>query len=612
MWESKYIVLFFLDKREAAEIDHFMRDTATKWKNISMELRCVQSMLEEVVTYWKRWNALAPEFDNWLDKAEKALNLPEEEQMEFFQDISLWKDNYQLLADTVSFLIAICEDNVALELKNHYQTITNRWEKLYPNVSKYSHAGDILRNRKDFRAGVDMLSTWLRKAESILQSPELGSTEKMKTHGEKLHKLQSEVEGVESLFKNVSKMFQSLIQELSRDEVDKMMTSLKHEKESLVKVRALISMQTNLINQLLVQQESLETGHKEISQWLDDAEALLSSLTLGGSREHVQNQLDKHKQFFARTLYYHSMLESKNKILRNIIKSTDQSNIDVAEITAKMDQLNDRFNYVTQNATIWEQKLIETLRCWHNFNESERVISNWLTHAEKLFSEKHIDSKHTVEAQKNFFERVNERWIHDLIQSAQDLCAFLPKDQHKPILMSVEKLQSKWKDILSFAPLHLMRLEFRLDESTFKYYVKEIEKEISSEHIAFNTQENVESILVKNQEYFSQKGTVLETKKCLENMKQITAVYTQQRPQDKSLQEAYEKVQQQWESINAKAETLRQQLDQIPKQWKQYHEHFDSINNWMDQVDATLKNILSNVTTMEEFEREKAIFQVST
>lgn len=602
----------FSDKRELGDTDQFMRETASRWKNVSMELRCVQSMLEEVVAYWKRWNSLSAEFDAWLSKAEVAVNYGEEEKMELFQDISVWKDNYQLLGDTVSFLIATCEDNVAAELRQHYQTMTNRWENLYPNVSKYSHAGDILRNRRDFRAGVDMLSTWLREAEAELKSPELGTIEKAKYHAEKLHKLLGEIEGVESLFKNVSKMFQSLIQDLTRDEVDKMMNVLKFEKEALVKVRALISSQINLINQLLVQQQSLEAGEKEIGQWLDEAEALLSGLTLGGSREQVQDQLEKHRDFFERSLYYRSMLDGKNKVLRNIVKSVDQSNVNIAEITLKMNQLNDRFNYVTQNAGIWEQKLQETLNCWHNFNDCERVISNWLTNAEKLFAEKHIDNKNSVEVHKNFFEKVNERWIHDLIQSAQDLCRLLPKDQHKPILMSVEKLQSKWRDVLSFAPLHLMRLEFRLDESTFKYYVKEIEKEITSERIAFSKQENVESIILRNKEFFVKKGAFSEAQKTFGNLERTARIYTQQRPDDKSLKEAYDKLEQQYRELSINIEKLKIELEQIPQKWNKYYERFNAINEWMDQVDLTLQNILREVTSVEDFDREKTVFQVST
>lgn len=589
-----------------------MRETAERWKNVSMELRCVQSMLEEVVAYWRRWDTLSKEFENWLDKAEKALELPEEERMEFFQDITIWRDNYQLMGDTVSFLIATCEDDVALELKDQYAKMTDRWDKIYPVVNKYSHAGDILRNRKDFRAGVEVLTNWLRKAEETLGSQQLSSTEKIKEHLLRLQKLQGEVEEIENLFKNISKTFQLLIQDLSRDEVDKMLNVLKQEKESLVKVRALIPTQIHLFNQLLVHHESLEAGQQEINQWLDEAEKLLSSHDLTGDKDNIQNQLDVHKQFFTRSLYYKTMLDSKNKVLKNIVKSVDKSgNVDVAETNKKMDQLNDRFNYVTQNAQVWEQKSQEIIRCWYNFTECERIISDWLNKADQLISEKHIDNQQTVEYHKTFFEHVNERWIHDLSQSAEDLCNCLPKDQHKPIINSVEKLQNKWREVLSFAPLHLMKLQFRLDESTFNYYIKEIEKEINIEHMSFNRQENVESILTRNKELLGSRGTVLLTETCLDNLNKMALTYSQHRPQDNTLLDAYAKAQEQWKDVNVKIENLRQTLDQIPEKWDNYHKRFNHIVHWMDEVDGALKNILKDVSTMEEFEKEKAVFQVS-
>lgn len=387
-----------------------MRDTAERWKNVSMELRCVQSMLEEVVAYWKKWNPLSAEFEAWLEKAEPASLLPEDDKMEFFQDISIWQEKYQTLGDTASFLIATCDDQVVSDLKRQYAVISQRYEKLFPKVKHYMHAGDILRNRKDFRKGLEALSSWLRNADSILLNPQLSSTDQIKTYGEKLKQLQQEVEGIEELFKNISKTFQTLIQDLSREEVDKMMRILKAEKEDLVRVRALIPNQIHLFHQLLVQQESLEAGQREINQWLDDAEQLLSCLSLDGGEEQVQNHLDKHRTFFSRTLYYKSMLESKNKVLKNIIQSVSQSgNVDMREVSSKMQELNDRFAYVVQSAQLWEQKLQEAARCWHNFRESERVISDWLIKAENMISEKHIDTKDIVETHKVFFERVNER-----------------------------------------------------------------------------------------------------------------------------------------------------------------------------------------------------------
>ncbi|XP_021942040.1 nesprin-1-like [Zootermopsis nevadensis] len=120
-----------VDHRESINIDRFMRETGERWKNVSMELRCVQSMLEEVVSYWRRWNNLADEFESWLDRAYGMLDLPEEDKMEYFQDVSVWKDKFQLLGDTVSFLIATCEDQVAHELKERYLRISVRWEDLF-------------------------------------------------------------------------------------------------------------------------------------------------------------------------------------------------------------------------------------------------------------------------------------------------------------------------------------------------------------------------------------------------------------------------------------------------------------------------------------------------
>lgn len=50
----------------------------------------------------------------------------------FLQDLSVWKDKHQLVSDTVSFLIATCEDQVAVDLKDKFVSINTRWENLFP------------------------------------------------------------------------------------------------------------------------------------------------------------------------------------------------------------------------------------------------------------------------------------------------------------------------------------------------------------------------------------------------------------------------------------------------------------------------------------------------
>lgn len=548
-----------------------MRETGDKWKSVSMDLRCVQSMLEEVVAYWRRWNAVSDEFESWLIRAEPALKLPEEERMEFFQDISVWKDKHQQLSDTVTFLIATSDEPVALQLKQRYSNLTARWEALFQEAKQYMHAGDLIRNRKDYRAGVEALQKWLRNVESALASTDLTTTEKIKAYGEKLQVFHTEVEGIEDLFKSISKKFQTLIQDLSRDEVDRMMNTLKKEKEALVKVRALIPMQLHLYHQLLVQQESLEAGQKEIAAWLDEAEKVLTSIDLSGGREYILAQLDRHKAFFSRTLYYKSMLESKNKVFTSIVKSVDShADVDTAEGGKTLRELNDRFNKVSQAAQLWEQRLQEAVRCWTKFKECERQVSEWLSVAETMINDKHTDNRRSIEYHKNFFSNVNEKWIQDFVNAGQDLKNILPKEQQAPIVEAVEALQRRWKEVLTFAPLHLMRLEFRLDETTFLQYLKEIEVEVNSEQQALMKNDNVDSILQRNREFFVNRGTVLEVEKCLQTLKKISNAYTQLKPSDNSLAEATQNAERLWEDSAQRVEGLREQLKQVPQQWAAY------------------------------------------
>ena len=41
--------------------------------------------------------------------------------------------------------------------------------------------------------------------------------------------------------------------------------------------------------------EAVDSGVLEITRWLDDAEALLGSFSLHGTKETIQRQLDQHK-----------------------------------------------------------------------------------------------------------------------------------------------------------------------------------------------------------------------------------------------------------------------------------------------------------------------------
>lgn len=130
-------------------------------------------------------------------------------------------------------------------------------------------------------------------------------------------------------------------------------------------MRAQIPNQLHLYHQVLVQQESLEAGRREISAWLNEADVLLAERAPCGTREQVQAQLDRYKAFFSRLPYYKSMLDSKVKMLFSMLKSVEatadehtQAGGSIAQMKQDMTAFSNRFANTAQRAQ--QQEAVST------------------------------------------------------------------------------------------------------------------------------------------------------------------------------------------------------------------------------------------------------------
>lgn len=601
-----------LSRQDSYEVDRFMRETEERWKRVSRDLKCCQNMLEECVANWYRWNSGADEFEGWLCRAEAKLHATEDERLEFFQDISQWKDKHQVLQDTATFLIATCEEPIADELRDKFHQLSMRFSALYAQTKQYMHSSDILRNRQEYRQGSDRITNWLTKAETILAQQIPCNTDAIKSYGNELQLLAQEIDDIEEVFKHISKVIQTLVPEMSRAEVESMMVTLKQQKAALVRVRSQIPLKLHLFHQLYTQQESLEQGQKEIHHWLDEAEGLLQTLSLNANRDQLQEQLNKHHTFFARTLYYKSMVESKNKVFQNLLQLTSSDNIlDTSDIQQKMNQLNDRFAYVTQNAQQWEQRLQDADTYWSSFKENERQVTEWIYKAEVFLTERHIESKQMIDERKTFFDNVNTGLMDDLVASGQNLLQTLPIEEQQKVVQNVDELQARYENVLRRAPQHLTHLQFNSHEANFNQAVKDIEKEIQFEQQALNRNEDVDVILARHQDFLNNRRVVAQAENSLDNMKVITQQYSEQNPNDHSLRNVAHQAQVKWDGLKNRLDELQQKLHQIPVQWQLYREKYAAMEAWMHDVDRTLKSIVQEVTSNEEFERERLVFQVS-
>lgn len=602
-----------ITKRDETEIAKFMRDTEARWKQLSMELKCTQNMLEEVVANWKRWNLLYGEFLPWLAEAEQqVVSENEQARLEFFQDVNVWREKFQLLTDTGHFLMSTCEDAVAVEIRQNLLSVTNRWERLFNKSQQYAMVGDLLKQKKEFQLGLEKLSVWLRNAEQLLNHPNLGSIEQIQAFGQEILKVQSEIETIEEVFKEVSRVFQGLIQDLPRDEVDKHMRTLKQEKEALVRVRAAIPSKLHLFHQLLVQYESLEAGQKELNDWLNNAERMLEEHNLNGGVDEIQDRLQKHKLFFSKTLYYRSMLESKNKIFTNLKKIANaDNNLNFTDLDKNMQHLNERFEYVVNSAQQWDNTMGDALARWQNYKESDKKVNELLNQAQELLTETPIDIEQSLMKQKMFFENMNESWLHKLDNSVRDLLVYVPQEEQNEIQRNFEVTQNRWKELVAQIPTRVVSMDYQVWEKIFNTEINVWEHEVIDEQNKLLNKEDVDVILQNHLRQFKNPGNVGKIETALEKMQDLTDKHARSIPNGQHMVNATNQAKTRWEEINKRVDELGVSLNKIPEQWENYKRQFQNMVEWMNMVDDSLKSITTEVETMEQFEKEKIIFQVS-
>lgn len=265
------------------------------------------------------------------------------------------------------------------------------------------------------------------------------------------------------------------------------------------------------------------------------------------------------------------MLESKNKIVVGIVKSaTGPDRQQVEGIAQGMQELNDRFKQVEVDAQSWEHRLTSIIRCWRNYEENKQAVTDWMTTAEKLLLERNLEAKQTVEAHKNYFQQINDRPLREMIQASHDLKNCVSPEEYEGIQKTVDQIQSKWQKIMAVAPLHVVKLEFRLEEEALATVLKEIDKEIAYEHQLLNKKEDPQSVLFRYVDFFEHGKLPSEARIHLEKLCQMESRFKVQYPEDRSLSEQLDQAKQASNAVNERVKNLRLMLEEIPQQWNAY------------------------------------------
>ena len=613
-----------LSLREVNEIDQFIYSSGERWRALSTGLRCAQGILEEVLAYWRRWNTQCPAMEQWLDTAEPQLLVEdEEERMEFFQHIGTWKEKYDQLNEVAAFLATTCEPNAAKTVRMRFDGVVRRWEQLFDRVKHYMHAGEILRHRRAYRQGNETMEKWIIRANELLASVPVGSLDAMKQYGDELQHLYSAVDENEQLLKQMSRHFQLLVPELNSEEIQAMNSSIKRQKETLVRIRALIASRFQQFHQLQTQRESLELGVGEVSQWLAEADRFIREVLepLDADLEGTQSGLERHQAFFSRLVSYRLLLEDKWKVFESIVRASpvmtgvESGAAAAAEQEAmrgQLQQLMSDFDRISQESQLWENRLMDGVHRWRNYQEALRLATQWLQRAEALMAaEKNVNGQQALENHAAFFDSSDERLMSQFETAAGQLQDWLPEEGGRTATITdvVEMTLENWRRLSGQAPHQRLKLEFRLDEEAFGRAARDVERQLALEQQALShPNANTDQLLKQHLSWF---GTppgpaVSQAQALVERLEQTAACI----PTVQEVQQAYQRARLHWNTLTQRSESLLDQLQAIPQKWAEYVDRFDEMTRWMDSVDHSLEAVLLDAGSLEKFERVRDHFQL--
>ncbi|XP_052236879.1 muscle-specific protein 300 kDa-like [Dreissena polymorpha] len=337
------------DKTETEKMNAYFDEVNGRWKKVSVEIKSVQSMVEEVIDCWRKYNACVDVLTVLLNDGERVMSRSADEKQQFFADLANFEEKHKILIESGNFLIETTKEPVAAEIKTTLLMVNRRLKDLVESFQHFKKVEVVGKARKDYNDGLLKLTQWLKGAEELFAREVPCKHAVLRDYLNDLETLSNQIPAIENDFKTTTKTAQSLVKECSQDVVNEMLQSLNIQKEVIVRLRKEIQEKTKNVKAVLPNIESLENGLMDLDTWLSRGEALLESHKLDGTQEETEQWLEKHKAFFSEITYQKSILDSKNKVHQKVESSKPKlENIDFSVTDGAVEELNHRFHELQQ------------------------------------------------------------------------------------------------------------------------------------------------------------------------------------------------------------------------------------------------------------------------
>nr|XP_013006519.1 LOW QUALITY PROTEIN: nesprin-1-like [Cavia porcellus] len=572
---------------EAENVMKFMNETTAQWRNLSVEVRSVRSMLEEVISNWDRYGNTVASLQAWLEDAEKMLNKSENAKKDFFRNLPHWIQQHTAMNDAGNFLIETCDEMVSRDLKQQLLLLNGRWRELFMEVKQYARADEMDRMKKEYTDYVTTLSDFAAEAHKKFAEPLEVSFINVQLLIQDLEDIEQRIPVMDAQYKMITKTAHLIAKESTQEEANEMFSNMSRLKEQLAKVKDDCSPLLYQSQQLLIPLEELEKQMTSLYDTLGKINEIITILEHEAQSSALFKQ--KHQELLAcqesckKTL---TLIEKGSQSVQKFVTlSSVLKHFDQTKLQRQIADVHVAFQNMVKKTGDWKKHVETNSRLMKKFEESRAELEKVLRVAQEGLEEKG-DPEELLRRHTEFFSQLDQRVLNAFLKACDELTDILPEQEQQGLQEAVRKLHKQWKDLQGEAPYHLLHLKIAAEKNRFLASVEECRAELNRE-TNLVPQEGSEKIIKEHRIFFSDKGPHHLCEKRLQLIEELCMKLSARDPVRDTPGTCHTALKELKAAINA----TYAKLVEDPDKWKDYTSRFSEFSSWISAKETQLKGI---------------------
>ncbi|TRY57105.1 hypothetical protein DNTS_023981, partial [Danionella cerebrum] len=403
----------------------FLREVSDQWRNLSVEVRSVRSMLEEVQGNWLRYNSCVASLQTWLEDAQRALKKPENTKREFFHSLPQFMDRHATMNDAGNFLIEVCDEAVTRDVKHQLLLLNGRWRELFMKVKQYARLPEIqtVRKHQDFSSDLqEFLDASITKLSSPLQVSLLNVKAYMKDVEDIKHRLPA----VETQYKLAGHSGERLTKVSDHDGGNKASSITATTKAQLHQLKEKCPSIMRECQALFPLLEALET---QISAFYNTAELAGHIITQQHDQDlcqelRAQQQRCKHNVC--------DMEHSYLSLQRALCCAKSLNNFDMSLLQNRVTEIQTTAQVLMQEASDWREVAETNGNLMQRFEESRTDLEKALCVGQACFVERG-DPAELFRKHSDFFGRLDQHILSAYLKACDDLTDIISEEDQQSL-----------------------------------------------------------------------------------------------------------------------------------------------------------------------------------